>query len=69
MTKKEFDLRLEQLGLSRKDFAELSGIAYKSMSSNWKEDKEVPSWVEPFLNLYEKALKLDLIVQTLKPLL
>lgn len=59
MTRLEFDKKIKELGLSRKDFAEIASVSYTGISTNWKDDKEIPSWVEPFLYHYEKGLKLD----------
>lgn len=59
MTRLEFDKKIKELGLSRKDFAEIANVSYTGISTNWKDDKEIPSWVEPFLYHYEKGLKLD----------
>lgn len=66
MTRLEFDARIKALNLSRKDFAELAKVSYTGISTNWKDNKEVPAWVEPFLNYYEKSLELDKILKVLQ---
>lgn len=59
MTYEEFSLRLKELGLSKKDFANLTGLEATSVT-NWKAKNEVKSsWVKSWLDNYEKALKFD----------
>ncbi|EKC1433623.1 hypothetical protein OOR79_001715, partial [Campylobacter jejuni] len=55
MTRLEFDEKIKQLGLTRKIFADIAKVSYSGISTNWKDDKEIPSWVEPFLYYYEKG--------------
>lgn len=66
MTRLEFDKKIKTLNLSRKDFANLARVSYTGVSTNWKDDKEIPAWVEPFLFYYEKSLKLDELLKILK---
>ncbi|WP_281526705.1 hypothetical protein [Campylobacter avium] len=59
MTYEEFSLRLKELGLSKKDFANLTGLEATSVT-NWKAKNEVKSsWVKSWLDNYEKAKKFD----------
>lgn len=63
MNKAEFNSRLKNLKLSIKDFSKISDTSYSTIN-NWgfsKDDKTipVPSWVGPFLDNYEKAVKYD----------
>ncbi|TKX28054.1 hypothetical protein [Campylobacter aviculae] len=67
MTRLEFDKKIKQLGLTRKTFADISKVSYSGISTNWKDDKEIPAWVEPFLYYYEKSLVLDEISKSIKP--
>lgn len=55
MEKKEFDSILKQNQLSRKDFAELSGIQYTTVGKWNDTDRTIPSWVESWLKNYIKA--------------
>lgn len=67
MLKKDFDKKLDDLKLSRKDFADLTGLAYSSVS-NWHDEKKpVPSWVGSWLENYQKARDLDTAVAIFEP--
>ncbi|MCE3038774.1 hypothetical protein [Helicobacter anatolicus] len=59
MTRLDFDKKIKTLGLSRKSFAKIAGVSYTGISTNWKENKNLPPWVEPFLHYYEKSKALD----------
>jgi len=66
MTKEEFNNRLKSIEINKQDFSEISGVPYPTIL-NWgamRDNKPVavPSWVEPFLNYYEKAQKLELVM-------
>ena len=57
MTTEEFNNALKSLEISRKDFCEITGLAYSSVS-NWHDDnRPVPSWVESWLKNYSDSLK------------
>ena len=67
ITKEEFAEKLADLNLSKKDFASLCQVPYPTVL-NWgimKKEKQlgIPIWVEPFLDNYEKATKLDYIMK------
>lgn len=67
MLKKDFDEKIKNLGLSRQDFCNLTGLAYSSVS-NWNdESKPIPKWVESWLENYEKAKVLNEISRAIKP--
>lgn len=53
MTKEEFTEELKKLGISKKEFAELSDIAYMTVN-NWNDDKKpIPNWVKSWLENYK----------------
>ena len=55
MNKEELTKKIEDIKLSKKDFADLANISYNTVN-NWNDtNKPVPSWVESWLNNYEKA--------------
>ena len=65
MNKEQFLNRLKNLNLNKMDFAKISEVPYPTIN-NWgikRNDKPmiIPSWVEPFLNYYDKATKLDYV--------
>lgn len=67
MTKSEFDEILKSIGLTRKEFATLTNMAYSSVS-NWSDEtKPVPGWVSSWLDNYIKAKTLDTVVEAVKP--
>ncbi len=66
MTKDEFTSRLKELNLDKQTFSVECGIPYGTIN-NWGVMRDgrplpVPNWVEPFLNYYEKAKKLDFVM-------
>ena len=67
MTKKEFDDRLESLGLTRQVFAQLTGLSFGSVTNWHDERKPVPSWVSSWLDNCEKAHSMDRVVETVRP--
>ena len=67
MTKEEFNIRLKELNLSTKDFAEIADVPYSTIN-NWgfkANDKiiQVPRWVSKFLEHYEKSRKYDYLMK------
>jgi len=53
----EFKKLLNDSGLSIKDFAKISNTKYRTCL-NWSlADREVPTWVEPFILLYVKDVE------------
>ncbi|QKJ22309.1 helix-turn-helix domain-containing protein [Poseidonibacter lekithochrous] len=64
MTKFDFNYRLKELGLTLRDFSDISNVSYSTIN-NWGFEKDdgkkiaIPVWVEPFLDNYEKAKKYD----------
>lgn len=66
MTKAEFDEILKNIGLTRKEFATLTNMAYSSVS-NWSdENKPVPGWVSSWLENYIDKKRFDTIKQVIK---
>lgn len=66
MTKEEFIARLKELEISKQDFSQICSVPYSTIN-NWgimREGKPlvIPNWVEPFLNYYEKAEKLEYVM-------
>ena len=66
MTKDEFMARLKELNLDKQSFATICSVPYGTIN-NWGVMRDgrplpVPAWVEPFLDYYEKAKKLDFVM-------
>jgi len=58
--------RLKKLNLNKKEFAAICKVPYSTLNS-WGalangKPLPVPAWVEPFLDYYEKAKKLDYVM-------
>lgn len=64
MNYNEFETRLKDLNLSKKDFAKLVNMQYESVI-NWKRNN-IPHWVKSFLFYYEKAQVLDIIISNIE---
>jgi len=65
MNKDRFQERLTSLGLSKRQFSEISHISYATVTK-WGVLRDgipmsIPHWVEPFLEYYEKAQKFEMI--------
>ena len=59
MTKENLTEALKNLGISKKEFAEICNVSYMTIN-NWNdENRPIPAWVEPFLFYYEKGKTLD----------
>ncbi len=54
-TRKEFDIRLQELKLTRLEFCKKVGMNENSILSNWDRQSPIPLWVESWLNTYENA--------------
>lgn len=67
MKKEELTRILEEIKLSKKEFASLCNISYNTVN-NWNdENKPVPPWVSSWLENYIKAKTLDTVVDAIKP--
>jgi len=68
MEYEEFKKILKSIDLSVKEFAELSELSYRTCSSWSRENRKVPNWVKPFINLYtenQECKKYKESIQTL----
>ena len=66
MDKNLFQSRLKELGINKQEFSEVSKVPYSTVT-NWgvmrgNKPMIVPNWVEPFLDYYEKAKKLEYVM-------
>lgn len=58
MLNADFESRLKELGLNKRDFSELCGLGYTTIT-NWRGFGKTPEWVESYLEFYDKARKYD----------
>ena len=66
MDKDLFQNRLKELGINKQYFSEISKVPYSTVT-NWGVMRDgkpmiIPNWVEPFLDYYEKAKKLEYVM-------
>jgi len=54
----EFDKKCQELGISKRKFAEMTGKSYSAVT-NWSQAAELPAWVDSWLENYRKARLLD----------
>ncbi|PAF41444.1 hypothetical protein [Helicobacter sp. 11S03491-1] len=55
MKKSELTIKLNYIGISKKEFSELADISYNTVN-NWNDrDKPVPGWVASWLENYQKT--------------
>ena len=59
MSKNEFNAMLKDVGLSKKQFSDITGYAYSTVASWGGPDKPVPSWVGSWLSHYKKSVAFD----------
>lgn len=54
-SKEEFEATIKELGLSKKDLAEIFGISINSVY-NWNNGSiKIPYFVKPYLDLYKEC--------------
>ena len=51
---KEFNTLLKELGITRREFAEMIGLTYNSMGAMLVEGKPVPKWAKAALVVAKK---------------
>lgn len=66
MEKEQFQERLKKLELGKQEFSKISRVSYSTVT-NWGAPRDgkpmpIPNWVEPFLDYYEKAQKLEYVM-------
>lgn len=67
MTRQELNVRLKEVGLNKKEFAELSGMSHGTVN-NWGNDNQpVPSWADSWIENYKAKKDLDKVVEAVKP--
>ena len=60
----EFENKLKELGLTKRDFSNLCVLGYTSVAG-WKQKGKTPEWVESYLEFYELAQKYKAIIANL----
>lgn len=59
MNKQTFNVWLKIAGLTKKEFAQKTGLGYSTVANWGSKDKPVPPWVMSWLINYKKAQTLD----------
>ena len=61
MSRSEFNRRLADIGVSKREFAELAGLSYATVNNWGTPSKGVPRWVRSWLENFEKARAFDAV--------
>lgn len=66
MERESFLKKLNELNLNKKEFANICKVPYSTVNAwgstgNNGKTLVLPPWVEPFLNYYERAKKLEYV--------
>lgn len=64
MTNADFENKLKELKLNKRDFSVLCGGSYNNIAG-WKQKGKTPEWVESYLEFYELAQRYKAIVANL----
>jgi predicted transcriptional regulator len=65
MRHEEFQNKLDELKLGKKDFSDVTNVPYTTVSKYGKSNP-VPPWVGPFLDLYEENRNLSEIKELIE---
>ncbi|WP_066389508.1 hypothetical protein [Helicobacter himalayensis] len=57
----EFENKLKELGLSKKEFVKIVGMPYQTLM-NWRAKGQTPIWVDSWLEFYTKAKAFDALL-------
>lgn len=66
MDNTHFESKLNELGLSKKEFVSLVGMPYQTLM-NWRAKGQTPVWVDSWLEFYTKAKAFDALQSILAP--
>lgn len=66
MNNEDFVKALKKASLNKKEFSELTGLAYSTVA-NWSSSQNIPIWVKSWLENYTKAKDMDKIIKAVKP--
>jgi len=66
LNRDDFNQKLNEAKLNRKEFAALLGLNYQSVNGWGSNDREFPYWVESWLNLYVENEKYKRLKESLK---
>lgn len=61
---RDFEKKLDEVGLNKKEFSRLVGMGYNCVV-NWNSKGRTPKWVDSWLDNYKKAKALDNIINTM----
>ena len=66
----DYDLKREirKLGMTQKEFAQITGLSQNAVSQWVRGERPIPTWVKPFLDCYHKAKTLDSIMLEIEKL-
>jgi len=65
MNKEQYNLKLKEVGLSKKELSRILGVAEQTVN-NWGSTNKVPYWIETWLENYIEKQKHKKMVDILK---
>lgn len=66
MTNNEFEKKLKEMELTKKEFSRLVDMSYGGVVNWGRATQTIPNWVESWLELYKKNQKFDNLKKSIK---
>ena len=66
MTTEEFELSIKELGISRKEFCEITGLTYSAVSKWHDDNRPVPTWVDSWLENFKAKKSMMEVKEVIK---
>ena len=66
MTNNEFEKKLKEIELTKKEFSRLVDMSYGGVVNWGRATQTIPNWVESWLELYKKNQKFNNLKKSIK---
>ncbi len=66
MTNEDFEHRLKELGLTKKEFARQVDVSYGGVVNWGRPTQTIPNWVASWLELYKKSKQFENLKKSIK---
>ena len=66
MTNNEFEIKLKDIGITKKEFASLVDMSYGGVVNWGRSTQTIPNWVESWLELYKKNKNFEKLKKSIK---
>lgn len=66
MTNDEFEKKLKEIKLTKKEFARLVDVSYGGVVNWGRSTQTIPNWVKSWLELYKENKKFENLKQSIK---